>query len=233
MLLRLGDRSVIQLGERTEFQIEQVAARQRGTGEPSELKATLRLITGVFRYATDHTSKALGTRRVLNLKLATATVGIRGTDFWAMTDADHDAVCLFEGAVVVERDQREAIALQQPGAFWVTFTGQPEQPAGQATPAQLAKFIDQADLQPGSGILLPGGRWRTVAGQGVSASDGAALRARLRAAGYPAELVLRQGRYEVRINQLATRADAQAVLTRLQADAALGVAGGRVALAAE
>ena len=95
------------------------------------------------------------------------------------------------------------------------------------------KFIDQAELKPGSGVLLQGGRWRTVAGQGVSAAEGAALRARLRAAGYPADLVLRQGQHEVRINQLATQADAQAVLTRLQADAALGVTGGRVALAAE
>ena len=133
MLLRLGDRSVIKLGERTEFQIEQLAARQRGTGGPSELKATLRLITGVFRYATDYTSKALGNRRELNLKLSTATVGIRGTDFWSMTDAEHDAVCLFEVHVAVERDARPDIALTQPGAFWVTYTGQPEQPPGQAT----------------------------------------------------------------------------------------------------
>lgn len=233
MLLRLGDRSVIKLGERTELQIEQLAARQRGTGSPSELKATLRLITGVFRYATDYTSKALGNQRELNLKMATATVGIRGTDFWSMTDAEHDAVCVFEGQVVVERDTRPDIALTQPGAFWVTFTGQPEQPAGQATPAQLTKFIDQADLKPGSGILLQGGRWRTVLGQPGSEAAGVALRARLQAAGYPAELVVRQGRYEVRINQLATQADAQAVLARLQADTALGVTGGRVALAAE
>ena len=78
-------------------------------------------------------------------------------------------------------------------------------------------------------MLLQGGRWRTVAGQALSAPDGAALRARLRAAGYPADLVLRQGQHEVRINQLAT----QAVLTPLRANAALGLTGGRVALAAE
>jgi hypothetical protein len=97
----------------------------------------------------------------------------------------------------------------------------------------LTKFIDQADLKPGSGILLQGGRWRTVVAQPGSEAAGVALRARLQAAGYPAELVVRQGRYEVRINQLATQADAQAVLARLRADTALGVTGGRVALAAE
>lgn len=86
----------------------------------------LRLIAGVFRYATDYTSKALGNRRELNLKLSTATVGIRGTDFWSMTDAEHDAVCLFEVHVAVQRDARPDIALTEPGAFWVTYTGQPE-----------------------------------------------------------------------------------------------------------
>ena len=53
-------------------------------------------------------------------------MGIRGTDFWSMTDAEHDAVCLFEVHVAVQRDARPDIALTQPGAFWVTYTGQPE-----------------------------------------------------------------------------------------------------------
>ena len=137
MLLRLPDRSAIRLGEQTQLQIQSVMTQQQGAAGTSEIKSSLRLITGVFRYATDYTSKALGNTRELNLEVATATVGIRGTDFWAMSDAAHDAVCVFEGAVAVERDGRDTIALNQPGAFWVVFTGQPEQPAGQATPAQL------------------------------------------------------------------------------------------------
>ncbi|QCB45455.1 FecR family protein [Hydrogenophaga sp. PAMC20947] len=232
MLLRLSDRSVIKLGEKTEFLIETLAEKQQGVAGPSEITSVLRLITGVFRYATDYTSKALGHTRNINLKLATATVGIRGTDFWSMTDSNHDAVCLFEGRVVVERDQRPDIELGQPGAFWVTRTGQSEQPAGQATPRELMKFIAQAELKAGTGVLLEGGRWRTVAGLHRSAGAGSTQRDRLQAAGYPADMVEKQGRYEVRINDLATQADAQSVLARLQADDTLGVATGRVALAA-
>jgi FecR protein/SPOR domain len=231
MLLRMSDRSMIKLGENTEFLIETLAVRQPQAAGPSELSATLRLVTGVFRYATDYSSKALGNKRELNLKMATATVGIRGTDFWSMTDAAHDAVCMFEGKVEVVRDNRPGVMLDKPGAFWVVFTGEAEKPAGQATPDQLAKFIGQAEMQPGQGIVLQGGQWRTVAGLMPSGVQANALRTNLQAAGYPAEVVAKDGKFEVRINQLATREDAEAVLKQLQSNTALGVTGGRVALA--
>ncbi len=233
MLLRLPDQSVIKLGEKTEFQIESLSNQRAGVAQPSEMKAALRLITGVFRYATDYTSKALGNKREINLQLRTATVGIRGTDFWSMTDAAHDAVCLFEGKVAVERDQKDDGILDKPGAFWVVHTNQAEGPAGQATPEQLQKFISQAEFKPGSGVLLEGGRWRVVAGLLSSASEAAALRTRLATEGYPADIRKKGSRYEVRINDFATELDAQTVLERLEADAGIAVKGGRVALAAQ
>jgi hypothetical protein len=49
MLLRLPDRSVIKLGEQTQFQIEAMVAKQQSAAGPSEIKSSLRLITGVFR----------------------------------------------------------------------------------------------------------------------------------------------------------------------------------------
>ncbi len=231
MLLRMSDRSMIKLGENTEFLIEGLTVRQSQAAGPSEISATLRLVTGVFRYATDYSSKALGHKRDLNLKMATATVGIRGTDFWSMTDAAHDAVCLFEGKVEVVRDAKPGVVLDKPGAFWAVFTGEAEKPAGQATPDQLAKFIGQAEMQPGQGIVLQGGRWRTVAGSMPSGVQANALRTKMQAAGYPAEVVARDGRFEVRINQLATREDAETVLKQLQSNTALDVTDGRVALA--
>jgi FecR protein/SPOR domain len=231
MLLRMSDRSMIKLGENTEFLIEGLTVRQSQAAGPSEISATLRLVTGVFRYATDYSSKALGHKRDLNLKMATATVGIRGTDFWSMTDAAHDAVCMFEGKVEVVRDAKPGVVLDKPGAFWVVFTGEPEKPAGQATPDQLAKFIGQAEMQPGKGIVLQGGQWRTVAGLMPSGAQANALRSNLQAAGYPAEVLAKDGKFEVRINQLATREDAETVLKQLQANTSLGVTEGRVALA--
>ncbi|TNF52995.1 MAG: hypothetical protein EP308_10310 [Burkholderiales bacterium] len=233
MLIRMPDRSVIKLGEDTRFVIEQMKMSPRDAAGRSELRAGLNLITGVFRYATDYTSKALGHSREVNLRMATATVGIRGTDFWSMTDADHDAVCVFEGKVDVLREGKDTIPLTKPGAFWVVFTGQPEQPAGQASPDQLAKFIGQADMQPGQGVLVAGGRWRVVAGVVSSATQASELRDRLRQAGYPAVAVIRQGRHEVRINELATKEDAEHVLAQLSTGDRLLLQASRVALSAD
>jgi hypothetical protein len=232
MLLRLPDQSQIKLGEATELVIEGMDVSRPGVGRPQTINSELRLVTGVFRYATDVGSKLAGHQRQLNLKLATATVGIRGTDFWSMTDADHDAVCVFDGQVAVLRDARPEINLGKPGAFWVVFTGQPEKPAGQATPDQLAKFIGQADLTPGSGVLVQGGRWRAVLGLMPTAARAAELRGRLATAGYPAEVLAKDGRYEVRINQFATEQDARTVVQRLAAQGGMGLREPRVALAA-
>lgn len=231
LLLRMPDRSQIKLGEATELLIENMAMQRQGVARPQTVNTELRLVTGVFRYATDVGSKLAGHQRQLNLKMATATVGIRGTDFWSMTDADHDAVCVFDGQVAVVRDGKPEIGLGKPGAFWVVFSGQPEKPAGQATPDQLAKFIGQADLTPGSGVLVEGGRWRAVLGLLPTAAQAAELRAALATAGYPAEVLAKDGRFEVRINQFATETDARTVVDRLAAQPGLKLRAPRVALA--
>ncbi|MDO9202680.1 MAG: SPOR domain-containing protein, partial [Hydrogenophaga sp.] len=71
-----------------------------------------------------------------------------------------------------------------------------------------------------------------VAGVRTRVSEAVALRLRLQTAGYPAVMVSNNGRHEVRINQLATREDAEAVLARLQANPEWGVTQGRVVWAA-
>lgn len=233
MRLRMDARSAIKLGEQTELQVRSLDTGHRGVAEPGEHKGTFKLATGVFRYVIDDIDKALWTRRDLHLELGAATVVMRGTDVWSTTNADQEAACVFDGKAEVVRDGKPRIALDKPGALWIVYSGEPEKPADQATPAQWTKFIAQSELQAGNGVLLPGGRWRTVAALLSSPAEAAALQARLQVAGYPAETKTKGGRHEVRINQLATRADAEAVLQRLKSDAGLDVTEGRVALAAQ
>lgn len=232
LLLRMNDRSAIKLGEQTEMQVRSLDTG-RGISEPREHKGTFKLTTGVFRYVADDISQAQGNERDLLLELGAATVVIRGPDVWSTTNADQEATCVFDGKAEVVRDAKPRIALDKPGALWIVYSGEPEKPADQATPAQWTKFIAQSELQAGNGVLLPGGRWRTVAALLNRPAEAAALQARLQAAGYPAETKAKNGRHEVRINLLATRADAEALLQRLRSEAALGVTEGRVALAAQ
>jgi cell division septation protein DedD len=80
---------------------------------------------------------------------------------------------------------------------------------------------------------VEGGRWRVVAALLASESAAQGLAKRLQAQGYPAVIrtkdVAGKTVHEVRLNQLATRADAQAVLDRI---ASVEGVNGRVALSA-
>lgn len=230
MRLRMDEHSVIKLGEQTELLILSTDTSSPSVVTPSEQKSSLKLLAGVFRYAT--TSKLLDNTRELRVDMANTTVTTRGTDIWNASNAELEAVCVFEGRADVMRDAKPTIELDKPGALWMVYTNEPEKPADQATPAQWVKFMGQTDMQAGSGVLLQGGRWRAVAALLNSKADADALRTRLQTAGYPAETKAKDGRHEVRINQLATRADADALLKQLRSDTALGVSGGRVALAA-
>jgi hypothetical protein len=223
VLLRLPDRSVVKLGDDSQFRFDELVA-QRGARDGDapgavDVRASFRLVTGTIRYASDTLSKAFGSKRQISLTIATATIGVRGTDFWSMTDADHDAVCVFDGAVDIQRPSQEPIVLDKPSAFWVVFTGRPPTPPGVATPDQLKKFISQVEATPGAGIGLPGGAWRVTLGVFPTRSAAQAQAAEVRGRGYPAVVrdISSSGVtvHEVHVPELATRADAQSVAGKL------------------
>lgn len=212
LVLVLAEGSRVNLGEKSQLGIQRLAS-ERQDGQTT-VRTDLRLLEGFFRFATSSVSRITG-RRDVRVTLRTATVGIRGTDFWSMTDAAHDAVCLFEGQVALDTRDQGALSLDKPSAFWARFFDRPVQPVGVATPDQLAGFIASAALKPGTGVAVAGGEWQLVAAAGANSREALQAAGRLRAAGYPAQLVENRGRHEVRIDQLATREDAQGLLARL------------------
>lgn len=230
LVLRLPEGSIIRLGEKTRLGIQRLEVDPADGGV--NVKSDLKLFDGFFRFTTSVVAKAVGQRQI-DVNLRTATIGIRGTDFWSMTDDAHDAACLFEGKVDLATRDQGALSLDKPTAFWARFFAQPVRPVGVATPDELAKFLASTEGTPGQGIAVQGGRWRVVAGAPGSASAASALAARLRDQGYPVEIRAKTAGtatvHEVRINRLATRADAQAVLDHIG-----GIEGvrGRVALMA-
>ena len=169
----------------------------------------------------------------MRLELKTATVAIRGTDFWSMSDAVHDAVCLFEGKVDVVTTEQGLIALDKPTAFYARFFDKPLQPAGVATQDELAKFLASTELQAGQGVATASGRWRVVAASLPTAPAASQMATRLREKGYPASVRNTSGKsYEVRINGFISTADAQTVLGKINTQSGLSGKGARVALAA-
>jgi hypothetical protein len=235
LVLKMAEGSIVRLGEKTRLGVQRLEV-SNADGRIA-VRSQLKLFDGFFRFATSAVAKVAGQREI-DVSLRTATIGIRGTDFWSMTDAEHDAACLFEGKVDLATRDQGALTLDKPTAFWARFFSQPVKPVGNATPDELAKFLKSTELSPGKGVAVVGGRWRVVAA--ATALDGAAqaLATRLREAGYPAQVRARdigtRKVHEVRINGLATRDDAQAILDRIAVIDGVRVDGvrGRVALSA-
>lgn len=223
LVITLPEGSVVRLGRGTRMSLERLQAEAR-EGQ-TELRSSLRLFDGFFRFATSAVSRSVG-RRDVSLTVRSATVGIRGTDFWSMTDAEHDAACLFQGRIDLDTRDQGALVLDQPTAFWARFFDRPVQPVGQATPAQLAQFLQSTELVPGQGVGVRGGRWRLALPAPRDGAQALGLAGRLRDGGYPV-LVRRVGEaQEVRLDGLASREDAMALAERLGRD--LGITGAQV-----
>lgn len=217
-VLRMPEQSVIRLGEKTRLEVLQWQAAMGQDG--LEVRSRFKLAAGFFRYVGGAVSSLLG-KREIDVMLRSSAIGIRGTDFWSMTDSEHDAACLFEGRIEITATEQGTLVLDRPTAFWARFFRQGPQPVGNATAEQLATFIASTDVRPGSGVAVVGGRWRIAYGTATPAAA-AQLLARLREAGYPAVL---DAANEVRVNNFASARDAQSVLERISG---LAGADGRV-----
>lgn len=227
LALRMPEGSVVYLGEQTRMAVQQLMVTRSTQGELS-MSTLLRLVDGFVRYATTPLAKAVG-RRDVRIGLRTSTLGIRGTDVWAMTDAVHDAACLFEGRIGLTTQQGD-LALEQPSAFWAWFFERAPTPVGVATPAELAKFMASVEVRPGQGLAVENGVWRVELSP--SADYRMALRnaVALRQSGYAAHVWERaaSGRFAVEIRHLATQADAEALLARVRSTPGLEQLEGRV-----
>lgn len=218
VLMVMPDGSEMKLGQKARFSITHLESTEVPGG--THIEAALNLMAGRFRYATTALSKLTG-KRSMELKVSTATIGIRGTDFWALTDNERDAVCLFEGKVDVLTQEQEVVTLDKPTAFWNRYFDKPAQAAGNASAEELVQFLGWVEIAPGTGVAVNNGRWRLLAGNEKTAAQAHALATVLRTKGYPAVVVRNYGLYEVRLNQLATRADASALQKKLEAQSGL------------
>jgi hypothetical protein len=216
LVLSLAEGSVIRLGEKTRLGVN--ALQVNSENGMSQIDSKLKLFQGFFRFATSAVSKIVGQRKV-ELQLASSTAGIRGTDFWAMSDEVHDAACIFEGRIDINTPNQGTVSLSEPTAFWSNFFDKPAEPAGKATPQQLQKFLNSTELTPGSGVATITGKWRVVSGQFANLNAAKAQSELLQKAGYSSSVnaLGTSGKtgYEVSIGRLAGPDDANAVATKI------------------
>ncbi len=216
VLIQLPEGSAVKLGENAQLKLNALGTRPGGV-----YTAALDVLQGAFRFTTDLFQKRLA-HRAVNIRAATLTAGIRGTDLWGKSDGEKDLICLLEGHVVVTHPQGEAMELTEPLAFASALRDQPPQPVAKADAAQVEKWSSETELQPGQGVLRRDGAWGVNFPALGSQAEALALYDRLRTAGYPARVRVTAGSqgeegyaYRLRVGGWVSRSEAMAVATRL------------------
>ena len=213
--LMLAEGSRVKLGESAEFKI------QFTDPEPKSIfRGAFDVVKGAFRFTTGLLAKARP--REVTIRVATATIGIRGTDVWGRAGPDSDLVALIEGKIELER------AGQQFQLLPMEFI------AGRRGEAATVQRIDFAALQKlaaeteitQSGAMRSDGKWQLTHDAGSEQSQAIALYDRLRAAGYATRIrpvapattdSTGSGfRYVLHMNGFASSAEAELVADRVQ-----------------
>ena len=226
VLLRLAEGSQVKLGENAQMSLEKLGQTQES--KSLLLQGVLDVARGAFRFTTDVKSK-LASRRQIDIRVATVTAGIRGTDLWGKSDRDRDIVCLIEGKIAVQREQDAPVAMDQALQFYIapkTTDGKADRSKPAPTLAavdaeQLKQWAAETEIAAGQGAARKGGKFKVVAASSTTQGDALKVYDQLRTAGYAAEIFptgsVDKRVYEVRIGGLPSKSEADALGLRIEA----------------
>jgi hypothetical protein len=210
-LVRLAEGSVVKLGENGTLRFTQIDRSQE------IFKAALGVLQGAFRFTTELVGQKR--KREIDIRVAQVTAGIRGTDLWGRARKDNEVVCLIEGEIQVGAEGETAQTLNQPLQFYRRVDAK-TQPVGFIDTKQLAQWAQETEIEDGKGAARAGGRFTVALASAADQRAALGLYDELRNAGYPAEILPRkEGEailYIIRIRQLPTRAEAQALANSLK-----------------
>ncbi len=199
--LKLAEGSAVKLGENAQFVIER--AEDRGV-----FRATLAVIAGAFRFTT----RPGGRTRDVSIKVKNVTAGIRGTDLWGKSTDQRDLVCLLEGKITVGSQGHPTVTLDQPLDFYQKpRDGAPE--VAKVDARQVDEWARETEI---SADGATGGRWRVVAGLKPKRDAAMAFRGMLRGAGYPAEVVAKEGYFLIQVAGLGGESQARTLMENLR-----------------
>ena len=103
IVLRMPEGSLVKLGSQAQLALDRLGVQREPDG--TLVTAALDVLRGAFRFTTQAATRFRG-RRQIDVRIATITAGIRGTDVWGKAADDRDIVCLIEGRISVQRGPR-------------------------------------------------------------------------------------------------------------------------------
>lgn len=211
LLIKLSEGSVVKLGENGTLRFAEINRTQE------LFKAALGVLQGAFRFTTQLVGT--GRKREVDIKVAQVTAGIRGTDLWGRGRKDNEVVCLIEGSIEVGAEGESPVKLDQPLQFYRRVDAK-TQPVGTIDTKQLGEWAKETEIDDGKGVVRAGGKFSLMLATADDQQGALALYDQVRDAGYPAEILPRKDAdkiyYIVRIRQLPTRAEAQALGNQLK-----------------
>ncbi|MCX7156324.1 MAG: FecR domain-containing protein [Rhodocyclales bacterium] len=211
--LMLAEGSRVKLGEGARFTFH-----TRSLQPQKSFRGALDILEGAFRFTTGKFKKTLP--RDLSIRVATATIGIRGTDLWGRTDSTGELVALLEGRIEITR-AGEVTELSQPMTYF-------DAPRGQAAavktldPGVFRQLSRQTEIEAGDGAARAKGKWRVLAATATSEEGALELYDRLREAGFAARIRPRQAQaegrnYELLLGGFSSADEAAVAAARLKA----------------
>ena len=210
-IVRLAEGSVVKLGENGTLRFAEISRSQE------LFKAALGVLQGAFRFTTELVGQKR--QREVSIRVAQVTAGIRGTDLWGRGRKDNEVVCLIEGEVQVGAEGEAPQTLNQPLQFYRRVDAK-TQPVGFIDMKQLQQWATETELDAGKPSLRAGGRFSVLLASAPDQRTALGLYDELRNAGYPADILPRkegeQVTYIIRIRQLPSRAEAQALADQLK-----------------
>ena len=232
ILLKTADGALVKLGENARMTISGLDP------QPSaHFKAALNVAKGAFRFTAGILAKLRS--REVTVKVANATIGVRGTDVWGKAggnmstaalekaignpagsaDAqkiDFDVVCLIEGKIEVAYGPGEAFVMDQPQTVYVMPKEATPLPVSKLASEQLGLWAAETEIAAGQGAARSGGKWKVNLLVATNAADALTHYDELRSAGYPVRILpLPDDQYQLRITQLPSRAEAAALAQEL------------------
>jgi len=220
VLIALAEGSAVKLGENAQIDLNALGRRENRvfTAALDLAKGTVRFTTGIF--------SSLREKRAVNLRIATVTAAIRGTDLWGSADGERDLICLLDGRISVFHALAQAREMSEALSLYVAPKGAAPDTLGKVDGGQLAQWAAQTEIQPGSGYAQRGGEWNVELATLDTEIDALALYDRSRAAGYAVSILPRAAtggmyRYAVRIRQLPSKAEAEILSSQLSGVLAL------------
>ena len=225
LLLRTADGSSVKLGENAKFLLNDMKQQTDGV-----FTAALSVGEGAFRFTTDVFTKVRG-KRLVNVSVATVTIGVRGTDLWGKSDTNKQIVCLIEGKIDVTPPGEQAIILDQALQFYIRDNGR-SLPVAAVDPKQLEQWAAETEVMPGAGAVRRGGKWKVVLASVDTQADALKVYDDVRNAGYPAQIQPRmegeKRSYNIRVANLASKTEAAALAASLKGK--LGISDPRVSM---